>query len=296
VEYLVLQGSDNLQGAGNDLANILVGNAGNNILTGGAGADAMFGGAGNDVYFVDNAGDVAIENPGEGTDTVFSTAHYALSANIETLVLQGSADLQGYGNSEANRIIGNAGNDLLNGEGGADIMRGGAGNDIYFVDDGGDIVFESLNEGTDAVFATVDYTLTANVEALALQGSGNLSGAGNALANQVYGNAGDNALDGGAGADLLNGGAGDDTLTGGTGNDIFAFNSGQGDGDIVVDFDGQGAGQGDSLLFVGYGAAATFTQIGMTNQWRIHSSLGGPDEIITFLNGASVDPTDYSFA
>src|SRR4029453_442493 len=110
-----------------------------------------------------------------------------------TLVLQGSADLQGYGNSEVNRIIGNAGNDLLNGEGGADIMRGGAGNDIYFVDDGGDIVFESLNEGTDAVFATVDYTLTANVEALALQGSGNLSGAGNALANQVYGNAGDNA-------------------------------------------------------------------------------------------------------
>ena len=59
----------------------------------------MLGGVGNDVYFVDNAGDVVIENAGEGNDTVFSTAHFRLSANVENLVLQGSADLQGYGNS-----------------------------------------------------------------------------------------------------------------------------------------------------------------------------------------------------
>src|SRR5262245_56997499 len=87
--------------------------------------------------------------------------------------------------------------------------------------------------------------------------------------------------------------------TGGTGNDIFAVNSGQADGDTLADFTGNGSGAGDSLLFVGYGTAAqgaTFTQIGATNQWQIHSSLGGPDEIITFLNGASVDPSDFSFA
>ena len=58
----------------------------------------MLGGAGNDVYFVDNAGDAVVENPGEGIDTVFSTAHFRLSANVEHLVLQGNADLQGYGN------------------------------------------------------------------------------------------------------------------------------------------------------------------------------------------------------
>ena len=62
----------------------------------------MFGGAGNDVYFVDNAGDQVVENPGEGFDAVFSTAHFRLAANVEALVLQGSADLQGYGNSDAN--------------------------------------------------------------------------------------------------------------------------------------------------------------------------------------------------
>ena len=178
-------------------------------------------------------------------------------------------------------------------------MFGGADNDVYFVDDPGDLVFENINEGTDAVFSTVNYTLTANVENLVLQGSGNLSGTGNGLPNQVYGNAGDNALDGGGGSDLLNGGAGHDTLTGGTGNDIFAFNSGQADGDTLADFTGNGSGVGDSLLFVGYGTAAqgaTFTQIGATNQWQIHSGLGGPDEIITFLNGAPVDPSDFSFA
>ena len=67
-------------------------------------------------------------------------------------------------------------------------MAGGAGNDTYFVDDAGDMVIENPNEGTDAVFATVDHTLAANVETLVLQGSGNLSGTGNALANSIYGN------------------------------------------------------------------------------------------------------------
>ena len=58
-----------------------------------------------------------------------------LSANVENLILQGNADLQGYGNSQANVIYGNAGNNLLNGAGGVDLLVGGAGNDTYFVGD-----------------------------------------------------------------------------------------------------------------------------------------------------------------
>ena len=294
VETLVLQGHADLQGYGNSDANTLYGNAGNNLLNGEAGADRMVGGAGNDTYFVDNSNDVVFENANEGNDAVFSTAHYRLSANVETLVLQGNADLQGYGNSDANTLYGNAGNNLLNGEAGADRMVGGAGNDTYFVDDSGDLVFENANEGTDAVFATVNYTLTANVETLVLQGAGDLSGTGNALDNKVYGNAGDNALNGGAGADMLNGGAGHDTLTGGTGNDTFVFGVGQADGDIIVDFDGQGAAAGDSLQFVGYGPGATFTQNDATH-WQIDYNGGSSHELITFMNGAAIHASDWHF-
>jgi Ca2+-binding RTX toxin-like protein len=285
VETLVLQGSADLQGYGNGDANTLYGNAGGNLLDGRGGADGMLGGAGNDVYFVDNAGDQVFENASEGNDAVFSTAHFGLSANVETLVLQGSADLQGYGNGDANTLYGNAGGNLLDGRGGADAMLGGAGDDTYFVDDAGDVVFENSGEGTDAVFATVNHTLAANVETLVLQGSANLSGTGNTLANNVYGNAGDNTLDGGAGADLL---------TGNAGNDTFVFHVGEADGDTVVDFAGNGAGAGDSLQFVGYGAGATFTQNDATH-WQVNYNGGASHEVITFTNGASIDPTDVLF-
>ena len=285
VETLVLQGSADLQGYGNAQANTLYGNTGNNLLNGGAGADTMIGGAGNDTYFVDNAADAVIENANEGTDAVFATAHFGLSANVETLVLQGSADLQGYGNAQANTLYGNTGNNLLNGGAGADTMLGGAGNDTYFVDNVGDIVFENPNEGTDAVFSTVNYTLTANVETLVLQGTGNLSGTGNALNNTIHGNDGNNTL---------NGGAGSDVLVGHAGNDTFVFNVGQANGDTVFDFDGQGAAAGDSLRFVGYGPGATFTQNDATH-WQINYNGGTAHEIITFSNAASIHASDFVF-
>src|SRR5262245_43678408 len=289
VENLVLQGSADLQGYGNSLSNTLQGNSGNNILDGDAGADMMIGGAGNDAYFVDNAGDVVIENPNEGNDVVFSTAHFQLPENVETLVLQGNADLQGYGNSGAKALFGNSGSNLLDGRGGADTMSGGLGNDVYFVDNAGDLVFENAGEGNDAVFATVNYTLTANVETLVLQGGGNLSGTGNALANSIFGNSGGNTLDGGAGADVL---------TGGAGNDTFVFHAGQANGDTVVDFIGNGAAAGDVLQFIGFGTAAqgaTFTQIGASNQWQIHSGIDGHNEVVTFSNAAMIHPSDFLF-
>jgi Ca2+-binding RTX toxin-like protein len=280
VETLVLQGSADLQGYGNSLANALSGNGGSNLLDGRGGADVMLGGAGNDVYIVDDPGDTVIENAGEGNDAVFSTAHLVLPANVEILVLQGSADLQGYGNGDANMLYGNAGSNLLDGRGGADVMSGGDRNDVYVVDDVGDMVFENANEGSDAVFATVDYSLTMNVETLVMQGSGNLTGTGNALANGIYGNSGGNTLDGGAAADMLTGNAGDDT---------FVFHTGEANGDVVVDF-----GTGDLLHFVGFGAG-TFTQVGASNQWQITSAIDAHVETITIANGAIITPADYAF-
>jgi Ca2+-binding RTX toxin-like protein len=217
---------------------------------------------------------------------VLSSAHFGLSANVETLVLQGSADLQGYGNASANTLYGNAGNNLLNGGGGADTMAGGLGNDVYFVDDAADMVVENASEGADVVFSTVGYALAANVETLVLQGSGNLAGTGNVLANALHGNSGNNSLDGGAGADVL---------IGNGGNDTFVFKIGEAAGDTVVDFVGNNAAAGDSLQFVGYGPGATFTNIDATH-WQVNYSGGALHEIITFMNGAAIDPTDFLFS
>ena len=45
----------------------------------------MTGGTGNDAYYVDSYSDRVIENAGEGTDTVFASANYKLSDNVERL-------------------------------------------------------------------------------------------------------------------------------------------------------------------------------------------------------------------
>lgn len=156
VERLSLTGSSDLDGTGNELANQLDGNAGNNrldgrggndslfgvagddTLTGGAGADrldgglgadSMRGGTGDDIYIVGDALDVIEELAGEGSDRVFASVTYALGAHVERLYLTGSAELDGTGNAQGNRLEGNAGRNLLDGAGGNDSLYGFAGED-----------------------------------------------------------------------------------------------------------------------------------------------------------------------
>ena len=111
---------------GNDLSNTITGGTGNDALDGGVGADVLVGGAGDDTYFIGEPAFVGIafdwvsEKPGEGIDTVNTWGHYTLAANLENLVLLGSADLQGCGNDIANTLTGNSGINLLDGGVGAD--------------------------------------------------------------------------------------------------------------------------------------------------------------------------------
>ena len=144
-------------------------------LDGGAGADTYGGRPGNDTYVVDNAGDVVIEIAGEGSTWSVRRSAYTLAANVENLTLDRYADLR-----LRQRLCQHASSATP-----ATICStaapaptpciGGAGNDTYFVDNAGDAVTEIAGEGTDPVFSTAHFTLSANVENLILQGSADMT-------------------------------------------------------------------------------------------------------------------------
>ena len=155
----------------------------------------MTGGTGNDLYIVESATDIVTEAASAGTDTVVSYVNYTLGANVENLILRGTA-AAGTGNTLNNTISGNASANTLDGGAGADAMAGGAGNDTYVRDNAGDTVTEAANAGTDTVKSSLTYTLGANVENLTLTGAAAINGTGNTL-NNVIGNAAANVLTGG---------------------------------------------------------------------------------------------------
>lgn len=144
-----LQGSgsaDRIYGSGG--RDTVTSGGGRDYLDGGTGADKMSGGTGGDTYIVNNTGDRVIEKSGQGTDTVRASVNYTLPANVEKLVLTGSGNINGSGNSLANAITGNDGNNILKGKGGNDTIKGGAGNDRLRGDDGNDIL--TGGEGSDS--------------------------------------------------------------------------------------------------------------------------------------------------
>ena len=161
VERLILGGTGDLNGFGNNSANVINGNAGANlisggdgnysmfggagndtllggvgadVLSGGAGTDSLAGGAGNDSYYVDDITNIVDETDGlggdaGGVDTVFATVSVTLSAFVENLTLNGTGSTGGVGNALANAIQGNTNANMLVGGGGDDSLYGGGGND-----------------------------------------------------------------------------------------------------------------------------------------------------------------------
>lgn len=330
IEALVLTGTAAVTGTGNAAANTLTGNTGANVLSGldgndtifggsgddtldgGTGDDSLIGGSGNDLFIVDSAGDIVVEASSGGTDTVQSSVSFTLTANVEHLVLIGSGDLNGTGNTLANNITGTdganalsgldgndslfggagddtldggTGNDWLDGGTGNDSMAGGAGHDVYIVDALGDTVTEAASSGTDRVESSVSFTLGANVENLTLTGLDAINGTGNTLSNVLIGNEaanslngldGNDSLDSGAGNDTLDGGAGADTLNGGTGNDSMV--GGLGNDTYVVD------SAGDIVVEAASGGTDLV-------QSSVSYVLGSDVENLTLTGAAIIDGT-----
>ena len=240
------------------------GTGGANTLLSIGGANILVGLGGDDLYYV-KTGDTVTETVGAGYDTVVATSNYVMPFEVEALYMNGNG-LTGTGTGGANTLLS---------IGGANILVGLGGDDLYYVNNGGGMVVEAANGGYDTVVATVNYTLLDNVEALYMIGSG-LTGIGNSDANTLIS-------------------LGANTLVGGDGNDTFELFAGSANGATVDDFD---QSEGDVLVFSGFGTGAqvgSFTQIGATNQWQLHSGLDFHNETITLANGAAPDTGDFFF-
>jgi Ca2+-binding RTX toxin-like protein len=210
-------GNDHIDGGADD--DVIFGDAGNDILIGGLGNDVIKGNAGNDTFVVTSTADGRDSyDGGDGIDTLDLSG---LSQSI-TLTLKDGATTYAtdtienienvIGGSAADKLTGNALDNVLAGNAGDDTLKGGAGNDTL---DGG--------EGIDD-----------------LDG-----GAGN---DTLLGGAGDDVLKGGAGDDVIKGGAGSDTLTGGAGLDHFVFDSVSDGIDTITDFKISGASEDRIVL------------------------------------------------
>ncbi|BCH33357.1 hypothetical protein MesoLjLc_52870 [Mesorhizobium sp. L-8-10] len=163
----------------------------------------------------------------------------------------GNDKLVGYGGNDT--LIGGAGNDTLFGGVGADTMTGGTGDDLYYVDHTGDRVIELAGQGFDRIIATgVSYALPANVESLALVGSG-LTGRGSAGNDVFYANGAANTLIGLGGNDsyVVNAASTRIVETAGGGSDMVRANG--------VSYSLANAANVERLELVGTGLTGTGT-------------------------------------
>lgn len=202
------------------------------------------------------------------------------------------------GTSGSDMVYGGAGSDRFLAGAGADTFHGGGNSDTADYSGGTsgigiDLVTPSAGsgDGEGDVFVDVFHILATNY---------NDTLYGDAAANRLSGDSGHDLLDGRGGNDLVYGGGGNDTLTGGQGtdtlqgsggNDMFVFTLGEANGDRVTDFAGNGASAGDTLMFVGYGAGATLSNVG--DQWTI--THAGGSETFTLAGVTSLDTSDYLF-
>ncbi|MCK6450564.1 MAG: S8 family serine peptidase, partial [Alphaproteobacteria bacterium] len=259
IEALMLVGGADINAAGYEANDTLIGNSGSNSLNGGSGADVMEGGGGNDFYFVDNAGDAVVEEPSAPFTppagyAITGTADFNGDGELDVLVSSSTANyiwlLKNAGVISATALPYASGWTVgvadLDGDGDKDILYQSGGTQVALYLSGTTELGRTIvsgktadpilplpagNSGIDTVYATISYALPTDVENLNLfSGSGNLIGTGNALANAIAGN---------NSANTLTGGGGGDTLTGYGGADVFVYDDGDSTAaarDLITDF------------------------------------------------------------
>ncbi len=182
-------GASTLYGQGGDdtlwgspLSDTLIGGAGDDIIRGQGGADTMVGGLDNDQFVVLDPGVVITENAGEGYDTAWiglaANISFTLAANVERGNLSGAANrLTGnaadnvlVGSASAAELDGGAGEDTLFGTAFGDTLTGGAGDDTLYCGGGADVLMinapgwgADLLSGFQPGAAKIDFTAASGV-------------------------------------------------------------------------------------------------------------------------------------
>lgn len=313
---------------GNSAVNSLLGGAGADTLSGGAGGDVIKGGDGGDKLIgdLDAANDLYYGGDGSTDNSDSDHLTYSSATQSITLKLQGAVGLStAYGTATGSEIgsdqiyqvekattgdgndtlIGNSAANYLSGQGGDDMLDGGSGADTLYGGDGDDTLVGSGDGANDLYYGgtasadtngtygdLLDYSaITADLTVL-LQGASGLStsygtgsssstgndrlygierlvaGAGN---DTLTGNSAANTLFGSDGNDTLDGGAGSDTLMGGNGDDLFI---GGLDGASDVFYGGTGS-TGDSVNdTISYAAATVGISLSLQGASGLSTAYG----------------------
>lgn len=315
VENLRLEDGGAFTAKGNDLDNLIVGNASSNTIDGGKGADQMSGGTGgSNVFIVDNVGDT-VSTVITGVNLVKTSVSFDLSVSgvlVDNMILTHKNAVVGIGNAEDNTIIGStaantldggAGNDTLDGGKGNDTLIGGLGDDTYILDSDLDVATEGGTPGgTDIIMSNVKTKKTvvmdAEIENLTIIGRNSSNAIGNALDNTIVGNTGSNIISGMDGDDTITGTGGKNTLAGGAGNDVITGGSKDDiiNGDADDDTISGGAGKdtitgGDGADTLTGGAGDDFVSGGAGDDLYI---VGDDGDTLTELPGGGLDTVESS--
>ncbi|MHC0052262.1 calcium-binding protein [Actibacterium sp. D379-3] len=243
------QTADHLLGGASDQT--LMGRGGDDILTGGAGADVMDGGEGVDLADYSDAAQgvrASLADPSVNSGDAAGDSYDGIEG------LSGSDhDDRLIGDAGDNVLRGGDGRDRLEGGGGNDQISGGADNDELLGHDGDDSIYG--DGGNDNISASDGDDFVDGGDGHDQIGGGNgrdtlFGGAGN---DEIGSGNDDDYLDGGDGNDRMSGGYGADVVIGGAGHDTLAGSYGN---DIVQGGDGNdslGGGTGKDELYGGNG-------------------------------------------
>jgi trimeric autotransporter adhesin len=254
LERLTLTGAGDITGTGNDLDNVILGNAGANVLRGSDGNDRLIGGHGDDSLRGDQGNDFLaggagtnILDGGAGLDRVdlaglttgifFDFASFGSGASVQfgsnslisiELISQftdGNDTI--VGSAVGFTTEGNGGNDFILGGVAADGQAGGAGNDTMIGGDGDDYLFggEPGSSSSDTITGTdFDYLYGGN---------GNDSLRGGSGTNVLIGEQGNDTIEGTGALSYLYSGAGTNMLSSGA---LLSVILSEGDNDFMLAF------------------------------------------------------------